>query len=56
MRRVGWTQLQLLALLREVDDRGHPELEVLSVYRDIGVVPKASRGDNFNKTTEDLGA
>jgi len=29
-----------------------PELEVLSVYRDHGVVPKASRSDNFNRTPD----
>lgn len=31
-----------------------PEEEVLSVYRDHGVIPKASRTDNFNKTPENL--
>ncbi|WP_017933105.1 restriction endonuclease subunit S [Nocardioides sp. Iso805N] len=29
-----------------------PELEVLSVYRDYGVIPKDSRTDNFNRTPE----
>lgn len=28
--------------------------EVLSVYRDYGVIPKASRVDNFNRTPENL--
>ena len=28
--------------------------QVLSVYRDHGVIPKASRSDNFNKTPENL--
>ncbi|MGE3327469.1 MAG: restriction endonuclease subunit S [Acidimicrobiia bacterium] len=27
---------------------------MLSVYRDLGVIPKAERSDNFNKTPEDL--
>ncbi len=49
-----WKSVRLSALLQEVDDRGHPDLVVLSVYRDLGVVPKASREDNFNKTPEDL--
>lgn len=49
-----WKEVRLASLLREVDDRGHPDLEVLSVYRDLGVVPKASRDDNFNKTPENL--
>lgn len=50
----GWRQVPLFAILREVDDRDHPDLEVLSVYRDLGVVPKAEREDNYNKTPEDL--
>ncbi|MBF6098312.1 hypothetical protein IU510_09510 [Nocardia cyriacigeorgica] len=29
-------------------------MELLSVYRDYGVVPKSSRDDNFNKPSEDL--
>ncbi|MFI8352662.1 hypothetical protein [Streptomyces cyaneofuscatus] len=37
---------------REVTDRTH--LQVLSVYRDFGVIPKSSRGDNNNKTPLDL--
>lgn len=31
-----------------------PDEQLLSVYRDLGVVPKASRDDNFNKPSEDL--
>lgn len=30
------------------------DLQVLSVYRDHGVIPKSSRMDNFNKTPEDV--
>jgi len=30
------------------------ESEVLSVYRDFGVIEKSSRNDNFNKTPEDV--
>jgi type I restriction enzyme S subunit len=37
---------------REVTDRTN--LQVLSVYRDYGVIPKDSRSDNFNKTPEDI--
>jgi type I restriction enzyme S subunit len=50
----NWPRVPLFAILREVADRDHPDLEVLSVYRDLGVVPKADRDDNFNKTPEDL--
>ena len=39
---------------KRVDRRGHEDAELLSVYRDYGVVPKASRDDNFNKESEDL--
>ncbi|MEX2619397.1 MAG: restriction endonuclease subunit S [Egibacteraceae bacterium] len=31
-------------------DIGHPNEQMLSVYRDHGVVQKEGRGDNFNKT------
>ena len=41
-------------LLRERDVRGQTNEQVLSVYRDHGVVPKSGRTDNFNKTPEDL--
>jgi type I restriction enzyme S subunit len=41
-------------LLYERDARGHPTETVLSVYRDLGVIVKDSRSDNFNKTPEDL--
>jgi type I restriction enzyme, S subunit len=50
----AWTSVRLSSVLRDIDDREHPDLEVLSVYRDLGVIPKASRDDNFNKTPEDL--
>jgi type I restriction enzyme S subunit len=40
--------------LRERDHRGANDEEVLSVYRDLGVIPKADRDDNFNKTPQDL--
>jgi type I restriction enzyme S subunit len=46
---------RLRFLLRERDVRGAVDEEVLSVYRDLGVVPKAGRDDNFNKTPEDRG-
>jgi type I restriction enzyme S subunit len=33
---------------------GFAEEQLLSVYRDYGVIPKASRDDNFNKPSDDL--
>lgn len=41
----------LLRVRAEVD---RADLQVLSVYREYGVVPKSSRSDNFNKTPLDL--
>ena len=35
-------------------EANHPNEEVLSVYRDYGVIPKASRDDNFNRTPENV--
>lgn len=46
------TRLRYLLRPREVSNRTN--LQVLSVYRDHGVVPKNSRSDNFNKTPEDI--
>jgi type I restriction enzyme S subunit len=41
-------------MFRRVKRVGFEEDQLLSVYRDFGVVPKASRDDNFNKPSEDL--
>jgi type I restriction enzyme S subunit len=41
-------------ILRPREDTNRPDLTVLLVYRDYGVVPKDSRADNFNKTPADL--
>ncbi|MFF5781112.1 restriction endonuclease subunit S [Streptomyces virginiae] len=35
-------------------EANHPHEEVLSVYRDHGVIPKSSRSDNFNKTPDNI--
>lgn len=47
-------EVRLRFLLRERDIRNCRGETVLSVYRDYGVVPKASRDDNFNKTPVDI--
>lgn len=44
----------LWALMHPIEITDAPELEVLSVYRDYGVIPKASRSDNYNKTPDDV--
>lgn len=49
-----WGVIPLRALFRFVKRQNGDDLEVLSVYREYGVIPKASRDDNNNKTPEDL--
>ncbi|WP_339798106.1 restriction endonuclease subunit S [uncultured Hyphomonas sp.] len=51
----GWTTKPLWALFRREKLTGFPNEELLSVYRDYGVIPKSSRDDNHNKESEDLG-
>jgi type I restriction enzyme S subunit len=45
---------RLQRFFRTSNEANRPELEVLSVYRDFGVILKSSRDDNFNKTPENL--
>lgn len=47
VRRLRW-------LFRPSEVANRPDEEVLSVYRDHGVIPKSSRSDNFNKTPENV--
>ncbi len=51
-----WTIRPLWTLFRRVKRCGFQDERLLSVYRDYGVVPKASRDDNFNKASDDLSA
>lgn len=48
----AWVSRPLRTMFHRVKDTGHPEEQMLSVYRDYGVVPKYGRTDNFNKTAE----
>lgn len=50
-----WAQPPLWTLFRRTKTTGCETEELLSVYRDHGVVPKASRDDNNNKPSDDLG-
>jgi type I restriction enzyme S subunit len=50
----GWRTVPVFSCFRRVKESGHPDLQLLSVYRDYGVIPKDSRDDNFNKASEDL--
>lgn len=49
-----WRIVPLWTLFRRTKRTGYEEEQLLSVYRDFGVVPKASRDDNNNKPSDDL--
>ncbi len=49
-----WKTRPLWALFRRRKRTGFADEELLSVYRDHGVIPKSSRDDNHNKESEDL--
>ena len=49
-RGIGWMPC---VPLKYCGDRNPGEKEVLSLYRELGVVPKDSRDDNHNVTSED---
>ena len=51
-----WGRKPLWTLFHRVKRQGFESEELLSVYRDHGVIPKSSREDNFNKPSDDLGA
>ena len=50
-----WDVVPLWTLFRRTKRTGFPDEELLSVYRDYGVLVTSSRDDNFNKASEDLG-
>lgn len=50
----SWNLLPLKYLFKETSNKGYPDLQLLSVYRDYGVVPTDSRDDNNNVPSEDL--
>ncbi|MBM81269.1 MAG: restriction endonuclease subunit S [Planctomycetaceae bacterium] len=49
-----WESKPLWTMFRRTKRTGFGDEELLSVYRDYGVIPKSSRDDNFNKPSEDL--
>lgn len=51
-----WRIVPLWTLFRRTKRTGFEGEQLLSVYRDFGVVPKASRDDNNNKASDDLSA
>jgi len=49
-----WARGRMKNHFRTQKRQGYETLTVLSVYREYGVIEKASRDDNINKTPEDL--
>lgn len=49
-----WRLIRLSHIFKRVKRIDYAEKELLSVYRDYGVIPKNSRDDNNNKPSEDL--
>ncbi|SFL23299.1 type I restriction enzyme, S subunit [Nitrosomonas aestuarii] len=49
-----WHTIPVGKLFTRIKRTDHTDKELLSVYRDYGVIPKSSRDDNNNKPSEDL--
>lgn len=49
-----WSVVPFWSIFRRKKQTGYPDETLLSVYRDYGVIPKASRDDNANRASEDL--
>lgn len=47
-----WGMLNIGAITQVKSDKNHSDYQVLSVYREYGVIPKESREDNHNVTSE----
>ncbi|MDP1595378.1 MAG: restriction endonuclease subunit S [Methylotenera sp.] len=52
----NWGTHRLRWMFQRKKETNRPDAELLSVYRDYGVIPKSSRDDNFNKPSDDLSA
>ena len=48
-----WEVCFIKQIMRNKSIKGYPDEMVLSLYRDYGVIPKNSRSDNHNVTSED---
>lgn len=51
-----WRLLRMKNIFQNISEKNHPDAEVLSLYREFGVLPKNSRDDNHNVTSEDTGS
>ena len=49
----NWEVFKIKQILRNKSIKNFPNEMVLSLYRDLGIVPKDSRDDNHNVTSED---
>ena len=49
----SWEMKKVKSFLKERSEKNHPNEEVLSLYREYGVIPKNSRNDNHNVTSLD---
>jgi type I restriction enzyme S subunit len=49
-----WKKTYIKGITNTYSEKGQPNLELLSVYRDYGVIKKSSRNDNHNKPGMDL--
>lgn len=52
--KAGVGRTRLRHLFSSSDARGYPNEQILSVYREYGVIPKGSRDGNHNVTPEDV--
>ena len=50
----SWKIIKSHYLFFPVSRKGYPDAELLSVYRDFGVIPRYSRDDNYNRPSDDL--
>ncbi|MGN7136704.1 restriction endonuclease subunit S [Streptomyces pseudogriseolus] len=53
---VGWKSVPFWTLYQRDKKTGFPAEELLSVYRDYGVIKKSERNDNWNRAGEDMSA
>ncbi|KPU42705.1 EcoKI restriction-modification system protein HsdS [Oxobacter pfennigii] len=47
-----WKTLKIKNIIKIKGIKDHPDEQVLSLYRDLGIVIKNSRDDNYNRTSE----
>ena len=50
----GWKSVPMWTIATRKDRKGYPEAELLSVYREFGVIRKSDRDDNHNVESDDL--